>query len=133
MKAVDICDAAFQSMEERFGLHQNIEAETSSIEDLDMQPCHFVNAAFSLPFVKKELFDNSMSKVLSSVVKGGVFVGNFFGPNDDWQHLTLCSREKVEGLFTDFETVHIKEWEGREKPTVGGLKHWHVIWVIAQK
>jgi SAM-dependent methyltransferase len=98
-----------------------------------------VNATLSLPFTKPEKFSQVWSGIVGSLKKGGIFVGQFFGPNHDWtdpEHpvhkkhgdMTFHTREELDGLLKSFEIIKILPKEFLE-----GGTHWHVFHVIARK
>lgn len=90
----------------------------------------------TLPFEIPERFPELWERLKSSLKPNGIFVGSFFGPHDTWAtthpDMTFLSREEVEGLLKDFETLKIKEWQEDETDIQGNLKHWHVTDTIAR-
>lgn len=94
------------------------------------------NANYSLPFNPPEDFDKVFSRIKNSLVKGGIFCGQFFGVNDDWNkspHLSFHTKEQVLGLLQGMEVLHLEEKEFDGKLASGAPKHRHVFDVIARK
>ena len=68
--------------------------------------------------------------------EGGVFAGQFFGPEDSWATIPGRShhtRERVEELLAG---LRVHQFVESKKPGVdaeGNPKHWHVFHVVAQR
>ncbi len=107
-----------------------------SFEDTRPLPVvDLVNASFSLPFCKPELFDDLWGRVSDSLGEGGWFAGHFFSPNDDWAATghTIHNRDQVLGLFDSWSAVDLCEFERDGKTAVGTSKHWHLFEVVARR
>ena len=78
-----------------------------------------------------------MNKINDFLLKGGYFVGNFFGKKDSWvkqnKYLIFLSENEVKDLFTDFELIQFNEIEKDAKIASGEEKHWHIYDIIARK
>jgi SAM-dependent methyltransferase len=134
VKAVDISEDAFKFMNERFGENSQVEQIISSLEDLHLSPCSYINASLVLPFVKKEEFLNVIDKMKDSIKKEGLIVANFFGPKDDWKDkLVTKNLEEIKSLFSEFEVLYTNELEDDKPSAKGPVKHWHIIEIIAKK
>lgn len=111
----------------------------SSFADYTFTPNTYdlINAQFSLPFNPQDSFSEVFTKLKSSLKKGGIFVGQFFGPNDDWNDnrktMTFVTKEEVATLLSDLEIIEMVEEENDTKPLVGEIKHWHIFNIIAKK
>lgn len=95
-------------------------------------------ANFSIPFCKKEHFDDFWNKIANSILKDGFFVGNFFGLNDSWvkmkDQMVFLSEKQVLNLFENsFDIIEFNEVERGGKTGLGKMKHWHIYNVIAKK
>lgn len=105
--------------------------------EMNLPKANLIVANFSLPFSKKEYFNLIWNKINNSLLKGGYFVGNFFGRKDSWikhkKHLIFLSENEVKDLFTDFELIQFNEIEKDAKIASGEEKHWHIYDVIAKK
>ena len=96
-----------------------------------------VNAHYSLPFVSQANFNNVIDKVVLSVKPGGLFVGQLFGLDDEWNTVntnkSFCTRKEVERIFKDFEKLQILEVNEKGLMANGNSKHWHVYHIVAKK
>jgi SAM-dependent methyltransferase len=96
-----------------------------------------VNAHYALPFTEKDSFCSVMNKVIGSIKPNGLFVGQLFGVNDEWNtpetKMTFCERKDVDKLFSNFKVVEISEVDRAGIMANGNPKHWHVFNIIAQK
>ena len=96
-----------------------------------------VNAQYALPFNKPETFSKVFEKITMSLKVGGIFTGQFFGPEDEWANShTEMSFHSKEQVLTFLNPYTIKKFteEKSMRPTAAGTeKHWHVFHVIAQK
>jgi len=103
---------------------------------LNLNEYDIVNAQYSLPFVSPEIFKNLLKTVLKSIKPGGIYVGQFFGVNDEWslnKKMTFLTSNEVRSFFEAFEIIKIEETSHIGKTAVGNKKFWHVIEVIAKK
>lgn len=104
--------------------------------DYPVEKFDLINAQWSLSFNSPETFDAVFLSIKSSLKKGGVFCGQFYGYKDGWannKEMTFFTLEKVKKLFDGYEILKFVE-EGEEIESVeGGKKHWHVFHVITKK
>ncbi len=110
----------------------------SAFSDFDFQKNEYdvASAMYALPFNPPESFDVVFEKIKSSLVKGGVFCGQFFGVRDEWstnKKMTFHTKEKVEKLLSDMEVILLNEEEKDDKTANGTPKHWHIFHFIAKK
>lgn len=109
----------------------------TSFEDFAYGHYDLVNAHYALPFTGKDSFDSVINKVIDSINPGGLFVGQLFGVNDEWNtpetQMTFCKRTDVDRLFSNFKTLKISEVNEDGAMANGNSKHWHVFNIIAQK
>lgn len=96
-----------------------------------------INAQYSLPFNKPSSFNEMFSKLSKSLQAGGIFTGQFFGLNDEWnknkREMTFHSLEQVQKLLQNFRIIELREEEKDSRLANGDPKHWHVFHVIAQR
>jgi len=95
-----------------------------------------VNAQFSLPFTSPTCFNTVFDKLKSSLMPGGIFVGQLFGKNDEWssdKKMTFHSLEEVQNLFSRMEILGFEEKEQDGTTAAGTQKHWHVFQITARK
>lgn len=98
--------------------------------------CDLISAQYSLPFLAKADLIPVIDKIIAALKPGGIFTGQFFGPNDTWndgsnQH-NFVEPADVAGYFHDCELLINQERES-DAPAVSGPKHWHVINIVAKK
>lgn len=96
-----------------------------------------INAQYSLPFIEPKDFHEVFAKIRRSLKLDGIFVGQLFGPNDQWNtqdsKKTFLSGQEIQELFTGFEFLEFEEKKGKDFLTAGGDKYWHLFNVIARK
>jgi trans-aconitate methyltransferase len=96
-----------------------------------------INASYSLPFISPSEFSKTWSHIISALKSGGVFAGQFFGVNDEWNDgkngMTFHSEEEIQEVLKGLEVVELSEEEQDRKMADGDGKHWHVFNVIARK
>ena len=133
VKAVDLSPDAFDFMDKENGKNEYVEQIVSSLEELNIQTCDFINASLVLPFIKSEKFDHVLHKIKNSLNDRGLFVGNFFGPKDDWSsHLVTKTMDEVKKYFEDFDILFLNEFEDDRPSASGPRKHWHIIEIVAR-
>lgn len=108
-----------------------------NFETIELEKTYLIVANFSLPFCKKEKFENLWNKIKSNIYPNGYFVGNFFGINDEWNKnksgIIFHKKKEIIKLFSDFDIVKFKEIEKDMLTGMGKNKHWHIFDVIAKK
>jgi tellurite methyltransferase len=96
-----------------------------------------VNAQYSLPFASPESFNGVWNGLTESLVVDGIFTGQFFGIEDEWnlpgKGMTFHDGEQVHELLSRFETMDLRERKWQGKLADGRPKVWHVFDVIAKK
>lgn len=116
-----------------------VEYVISTFEDFEFSENEYdiVNAQYALPFNPPDTFKEVFSKIKRALKPNGIFVGQLFGVNDEWntaeKRMSFHSKEDVAELLSDMEVVELNEEEKDEKPIVGDVKHWHVFHIIARK
>jgi membrane dipeptidase len=112
-----------------------LETDVARFERASWPRCELVNASFSLPFCPPAEFPGLWRRIVESIVSGGRFAGQFFGPNDDWARtgLLVQTRAELEELLLPFEVERLDEFEGVGPTATGKTKHWHVHHVVARK
>lgn len=109
----------------------------SSFEDLRFLPKNRLTyASFSLPFCRPEAFSSFWKVLVDSLEPQGFFVGNFFGPEDDWakqEDMTNFSEKEIRELLKGFDILDWHEKKEMAPTAAGPLKHWHVYTVVAQR
>jgi hypothetical protein len=112
-----------------------LETKTERYEASSWPACDLLNASFALPFCPPREFPSVWRRIVDSIVPGGRFAGQFFGPRDEWARtgLLVHSRREVEHLLGPFEIEDLEEVEAEGPTTIGKTKHWHVFHVVARK
>ena len=95
-----------------------------------------VNTQFALPFNPKDSFEDLIQNIKRSLRPGGVFTGQFFGPNDQWNtpdaKLTFTSPDDAKRLLEGLEILKFENKEYEGQAALQGPKHWHVLNFIAR-
>lgn len=113
-----------------------LQTQQVTFEAMSLPPADLINASFALPFCSPENYDAVWQKITQAVNPHGRFVGQFFGPRDEWAakpSMTFHTAEQVKTLLTPFEIETFKEVEEDGQTATGQPKHWHLFTVIAQK
>jgi tellurite methyltransferase len=110
----------------------------SDFADFDFPSTEYdiASAMYSLPFNRPSDFENVFYKVINSLVKDGIFCGQFFGNHDGWHNnpqITFFPKEKAMTLLASMDVIHFEEKEFDGKTADGSPKHWHVFDIIARK
>lgn len=117
----------------------NLNFVISKFEKYDFPIAQFnlINAEWSLPFTSPSQFNEVWAKVKASLTKDGIFVGQFFGNNDEWnipgRQMTFHTLEQVNQLLADLEVLILEEEEKDSTTANGTPKHWHAFHIIARK
>ncbi len=104
--------------------------------DFGVNQYDIASAMFSLPFVSPDVFEMVFRNIQTSLIKGGIFCGQFFGVRDEWSsnaNMTFHTKAQVEDLLSDMDIFSCVEKEKDGKTANGTPKHWHVFHVIARK
>ena len=121
---------------------ENLEIVLSRFEDFDFKKESYdlINAQFSLPFTNRDSFHEVFQKIKNSLKLRGIFVGQLFGVNDDWNKsqttkTTFHTLEEVKKLFADagMELLKIVEKDYDGTVADGTPKHWHTFHIMARK
>jgi len=115
------------------GMESKLSFQCESFENVSWQDVSLINASFSLPFCPKENFEDAWSNIRKSIVKGGLFSGNFFGEKDEWNELRQVNKEELQKMLKGFELIFFSEEETDKESATGPMKHWHVFEVTALK
>lgn len=119
-------------------LLDNLHCHTTAFDQFEFKKDTFdlATAMFALPFNPPESFDAVFDSIKSSLKPSGIFCGQFFGTRDEWSNnpkMTFHTKEQVEHLLSDLETISLVEIEKDSKTADGNPKHWHIFHVIARK
>ena len=119
---------------------EHLRVVVSRFEDFDFPENQYdlINASFSLPFTHREKFDEVFQRMEKSLRIGGVFVGQLFGVNDDWNKsqttkTTFHTEEQARQLFRDWNVRKFIEKETDGVLANGLPKYSHVFHIIARR
>jgi len=109
----------------------------SSFEAFDFGTYDLVNAHFALPFLPMEHFQLVFVRIKQALHAGGIFVGQFFGVNDEWNttgnQMTFLTRVQAESELKGLKVLEFREEDVDSHVADGTPKHWHVFHIIAKK
>jgi tellurite methyltransferase len=116
---------------------ERLRAVRSSFEDFEFETYDLVNAHFALPFAPEDRFHEVFARIKHALHAGGLFVGQFFGVNDEWNipgnQMTFLTREQAEAKLKGLKVLEFREEDVDSHVADGTPKHWHVFHIIAQK
>jgi len=120
-----------------------VQVDLADIREAEFQPCDLVHCGFVLFFLSTPEIEALFERVRTSIRPGGLFLGQFLGPNDTWVNpqpgspidspLTPHTQGEIEDLLSGFELLHHEEVERDGATAWGERKHWHVTHVIARR
>lgn len=113
-----------------------LETRAARIEASAWPPADLINASFVLPLLAPADFGRVWKRIGASLVSGGRFSGQLYGPNDGWAGrpgLSILDRAAIERLVSGFAVEHFDEVETDEPTAKGVPKHWHVFHLILRK
>ena len=109
----------------------------ASFEAFQFETYDLVNAHFALPFAPEDRFHEVFARIKRALNAGGIFVGQFFGVNDEWNtagnQMTFFTREQAEAELKELRVLEFREEDVDSHVADGTPKHWHVFHIIAQK
>jgi SAM-dependent methyltransferase len=96
-----------------------------------------INASYSLPFTKPPHLPALVEQIISALKPGGIFCGQFFGPQDSWNtpenQLSFTDSKTVKKLLSPLKIIHFQEEQLDANTIDGEAKHWHLFHIIAGK
>jgi len=109
----------------------------SEFEAFEFGDYDLVNASRSLPFTHKDKFKAVFSKLKGSLKPGGIFVGEFYGVNDQWnksgETMTFLNKQQVQELLSGLEIIKLEEKEYDGTVANGKSKHWHIFNIVVRQ
>lgn len=138
VNAFDINPDSVEICRSRFADNSLVDVRQSSFESYRYPAAGLIIAHSSLFFADPSRFSKTWLSINASLVKGGVFSGDFMGLRDSWaSNYRTCtnplSEQAVRDLFVDFELLEFKERDEQGMTAIGKSKHWHTCSVIAIK
>ena len=130
-QAVAIC-------QERFAHDSQVSLATSRFETYAYPLASLLIANESLYFADANNFARTWSTMTDCLVSGGVFAGDFLGPDDSWavagdMAVNSLSTDQVHALLTDFEVIQCVERNEQGRTQLNKVKNWHTFSVVAIK
>jgi tellurite methyltransferase len=109
----------------------------SSFEDFTFATYDLISAQFALPFIPRSHFAEVFTRLKAALSPSGVFVGQFFGVNDEWntpdRNMTFLTRAEALDLIRDLETIEFTEEDADGHTADGSPKHWHVFHILGRR
>jgi len=111
----------------------------SEAEKLGPHAYDLFHAGFVLPFVRPHAFEQVWQRLVASLREGGVFSGQFFGPNDEFirgaahGEMTSHRSAEIDQLFAGWNVLLREEVNREGAIGRGKAKWWHVHHVVAVK
>lgn len=136
--ALDSSEEGVRRLRERedFPREAALETRVARIEASAWPPADLINASFVLPLLAPADFGRVWKRIGASLVSGGRFTGQLYGPNDGWADrpgLSILDRAAVERLISAFAVELFDEVENDAPTARGKPKHWHVFHLILRK
>ena len=115
-----------------------LQTMVASFQSMKLQAntADLVNASYSLPFVPKNQFPAVWKKITAVMKDGGIFAGQFFGVQDEWNNnkdMTFFDIDEVKKLLEGFEVGYLAEVHSIEPGGGAPRKHWHYFNVVTRK
>ncbi|ELA3117890.1 class I SAM-dependent methyltransferase [Vibrio vulnificus] len=134
----DINPESIAICRDRFGDELNVNVVQSSFCEFEYADASLIIANASLFFVDPAQFQAVWTSIDTSLVKGGVFAGDFMGKNDSWANdfhapITTLAKDELLNLFSNFDIIEFNERDEDGTTMVGDTKHWHIYSVVAVK
>ncbi len=135
-KKVTALDVENQKLSEKYS--KNIFFIKNKIEDFEYKKNQYdlINAQFSLQFISQKKFTKLFKKILKSLKKDGIFVGQIFGQKDGWapnEKMNFFSKEEILEMLKSENLILLKEIEKDEMTALKKKKHWHFFNLIIKK
>lgn len=96
-----------------------------------------VMAFYALPFQTPDELTQSWNQIEAHIAPGGLFVGQFFGDQDEWREtkgMTFLPTTDIKAKLNGWTIHHFKEViDPHGMLASGERKHWHYYDIIASK
>ena len=117
--------------------HSQFTFHKSLIEDFEFDKYDLVNAQWVLPFIDESDFEEVVMKIKTSLNKGGFFIGQFFGLEDEWKKsrkdVVFISNQRSLKLLSGLEIVKFAEVKLKGFTYNKSPKYWHYFEFIVRK
>ncbi len=115
----------------------NLNIVTSKLQNFEFKKYDLVTSWFTLSFLPVDELKNVIRDVKMSLKSGGVFTGNLFGVEDEWNKtrkgMSFFTIDEVRMQLIGLEILVLKELRNKGKLANGAPKYWHVIVFVARK
>lgn len=108
----------------------------NSFENIKLHKVNLIYSCFSLHFCNPNNFNDLMNEITKNIEKGGYFVGNFLGEEDEWRNktkMTFVSKQQLLDYFKEFEIIYYAEKKYIKESVTQKGKKWHVYEIYARK
>lgn len=133
--AFDTNSAALAWLRENTPIHLRggLTCREAAMEQIALPRAKLVNAAFSLPFCQPNQGPALWQRIADALEPGGLFTGQFFGPQDAWatSGLWTLSRPQLDAMLSGWQVLHRTEFNGPRTTSSGETKQSHIFDVIA--
>ena len=134
--AIDASPAAAEALH-NLPLQHSLRVVVSAAENFAPATYDLVNAQYSLPFIARDHYDETVRRLRDSVRQRGVMAATFFGTRDEWNvpgsQQTFSTRSDIERLFAGWDVIDLTEAEADGHTADGTPKHWHTFHLIARR
>lgn len=135
---IDSSEEGIQRLRARDDLPEGAALDTrvARIEATGWPPAELINASFVLPLLAPLDFGRVWKRIGASLVSGGRFSGQLYGPKDGWAGrpgLSILDRDAIDRLIAGFAVELFDEVETDEPTAKGVPKHWHVFHLVLRK
>lgn len=136
--AVDILEEALQRVQRRVAGRYEVHLVKSDLRHLAFPDQMFdvIVATSILYFLSPAELSIFWPKLVSWIKPGGLFAGQFMGPNDLWvtrEDYNFQTVETAKNLFHGFEILYFLDDDRDTTNTLGKSTHSHQIQVLARK
>lgn len=112
--AIDYSQAGVDALLQRPEATQykdKLETRVASFSDTSWSDATLVAALLALPYGPADSFDAVWQAIRASLLPGGYFVGQLFGPNHykGMNHIVRRTRSEVEAMLAGMEVIHLEE------------------------
>jgi len=132
--ATDISAEALEVARARTPEGADITYVQAPFQTLELGTYDVAVACYTLFFLARDDHAAFWARLVPAVKPGGLFAGEFLGPNDTWAgELTTHTRAQVDTMLEPFEVLDLREEDQDGETSLGESKHWHVFHAIARK
>jgi tellurite methyltransferase len=112
----------------------NLTTQAGDFASLSLPPADFIWAGLSLPFCPPQHFPALWAQIAAALPPGGLFAGDFFGPEHAWAakpQMTIHSFAQLHALFAGWQIDYTLTEQGRRSTALDGIIPWQMFSIIA--